>query len=61
MENRILFELTEIKLASDKMVKHIDFVEKHINWVQQIIKFFVPTLTRYFQKIEEPIPFDDIV
>tara|TARA_B100000900_G_scaffold12354_1_gene9958 strand:- start:387 stop:575 length:189 start_codon:yes stop_codon:yes gene_type:complete len=62
MERQILEELKEIRKASDKMVNHIDFVERHITWVQTIIKAFTPKLSRFFSKIDHvDIPLYDVV
>ncbi len=55
-------DLREIKLASQRMVKHIDFVERHISRVETLITMFTPSLSRFFKKIDkEDIPFYDVV
>lgn len=59
MESQILQELKEIRKASEKMVNHIDFVERHITWVQKIIKAFTPMLSRFFSKIDK-VDFSDV-
>ena len=40
MDDKILSELRDIKLATNRMIQHIDYVEKHISWVQKLITIF---------------------
>lgn len=61
MDERILAELRDIKVASNRMIQHIDYVENHISWVQKLIVAFTPSLSRFFSKVDEKVPFDDVV
>lgn len=63
-DSDVLNELHEIKRATDKMIQHIDFVEKHINWVQRLILMFTPSLSRFFASVDKEKdlhPFNDVV
>lgn len=65
MDALILKELTDIKFATNRMVEHIDFVERHIGWVQNLIVTFLPSISRFFSPSAKERPntpnFDDIV
>lgn len=61
MDDDIRYELMQIRLATNRMIQHIDFVEKHINWVQKLIVLFTPSFSRFFSTDVQKHDFDDIV
>ena len=54
-------ELQEIKYASKRMIEHIDFVEKHIMWIQRLVSAFIPKVTNFFKIEKNSIDFYDVV